>query len=74
MFLEVKIVKTTNVFPKAYYHGLLVQVEAQLDTLALVRFDGRLSIVLTEDLKEAPRQVPATANTAAFAAVSGQRF
>jgi hypothetical protein len=67
-------VKTTIVLPKAYYHGLLVQVEAQLDTLALVRFDGRLSIVLTEDLKEAPRQVPAAANTAAFAAASGQRF
>ena len=74
LFLEVKIVKATKVFPKAYYHGLLVQVEAQLDTLALVRFDGRLSIVLTKDLKETPYQVPATANTAALAAVSGQRF
>ena len=74
LFVEVNIVKTTNVFPKAYYHGLLVQVEAQLDTLALVRFDGRLSIVLTKDLKETPYQVPATANTAALAAVSGQRF
>lgn len=65
--------KTTNVFPKTYYHGLLVRVEYKLDTLALIRFDDRLSIVLTEDLKEAPCRVAAAANAAASAAVSSQR-
>jgi len=71
--LEVKMVKTTSVFPKVYYHGLLVQVQARLDILALVRFDDRLSIVPAEDLKEVPSEVAAAASAGASAAVSWQR-
>lgn len=63
----------TSVFPKAYYHGLLVQIEVRLATLALVRFDDRLSIVPTEDLKEVPSEVAAAASGGASAAVSRQR-
>lgn len=66
------MVKTASVFPKVYYHGLLVQVQARLDILALVRIDDRLSIVPAEDLKEVPSEIAAAASAGASAAVSWQ--
>ncbi len=64
----------TNKFQKAYYHGLLVQVEDRLETLALVRFDGRLLVVPTEDLKEVPYHAAAAAKVTTSAAVSNRHY
>ncbi|MCI0420501.1 MAG: hypothetical protein L0387_08275 [Acidobacteria bacterium] len=67
------MMKKTKAHQRAYYHGLLVQVKAKLDILALVKFDDRLFIVLAEDLKEAPSEGAAAASAGASAAASRQR-